>query len=105
MQKHVVAHTALRRQICITLAITLVAVGALYLFFLASTTMYIAERKSIETDIRNAHSRLADLEAEFFAQHNGIDLAFAREHGFVEATEVAFETRTPASESFAFRVE
>lgn len=87
------------------LAGALLGVSLLYVFLIASTTSHIAERKDIQSEIRLAHSRIADLEAEFFTYSSQIDLSHARELGYIEATDIAFLERVPAVASVAFYVE
>lgn len=95
----------MRRRFFMALVASIAILGGLYIFFLASTTLHIAQRKSIQSDIRLANSRIADLEAEFFTQANGVDLAYAKDLGFVEITDVHYSERTLPTESFAFHVE
>lgn len=104
-QKSLAGNAPLRQYLAMGLVVLLGVLAALYVLFLATTTMHIAERKSIKSEIRVAHSVIADLETDFFAQANTIDLAYAYELGYVEVGQVAFKERIAPTESVAFNVE
>jgi len=93
-----------RKKIAMSLFLLLMVLSGLYIFFLGSTTMYIGERKHVQSEIRLAHSRIADLESEFFAVSDQFDSSFAAEKGYTEAQDIAYVERDTNPEVVAFRI-
>lgn len=57
----------------------------IYVAFLGNMVFNIVERKSLEADIRNLNNTVGDLEGEYLALSNKVDLAFSYSLGFREA--------------------
>lgn len=56
-----------------------------YLFMIGSSTSYISQRHIAEQSIRETHTRIAHLEAEFLALQNSLSRRVVLEQGFVDA--------------------
>lgn len=70
------------RKINVFLFVATCFLGALYLYFMASITIAVAEDREIKRDIQEAQSRIAQLEDTYFTTVDAIDLATAQEMGF-----------------------
>ena len=72
------------------LLFAIIAIGFVYLFLLVSTTVNIAERKHAEKTTKEIQSEIAQMEIDYFAQSNNLNIDYARENGFVESDTMYF---------------
>lgn len=100
----VITSDVLAKKIAAGLFATIMLLSGLYIFFLGSTTMYIGERKHVQSEIRLAHSRIADLESRFFQVSNQFDASFAENKGYAEALDIAYVERENNREVVAFQI-
>jgi len=55
---------------------------SLYVYFIGSSIVNVLVRKEINQEIAATNSRISDLESQYLAQQNAINLAYARSLGF-----------------------
>ncbi len=90
-----------RKKVFYALVAGILALGMLYVYLVAATTMHIAERKDMQENIRTAHSDISVLEMEYLTLLDGIDLQRALDLGFSEAKNVQFAYSTLTDRSVA----
>jgi uncharacterized membrane protein (DUF4010 family) len=81
----------------------LVASFAAYMFFMVSSLSSGVAYQQVRRDIANAESRIANLEAERIARMKAVDLAFAKDRGFIEVTPTRYIASTAGTEKFTMR--
>lgn len=86
----------------VTLAI-LVASFAAYMFFMVSSLSSGFAYQQVKRDIANTESRIANLEAERIARMKAVDLAFAKERGFIEVSPTRYIASAASTEKFTMR--
>ena len=79
----------------------LVGMFVLYSFFIARSVVAINQRKALSVQIRDAQSRVSDLEIQYFNLAGSIDTTKATELGFVESKTPTFVYTNPAPETVA----
>jgi hypothetical protein len=67
--------------------------ATLYMIFLAKTVFSIVERKNIESEIRTVSANIGQLEIDYLARSNNVDMRLASSLGFAESKDVHFATR------------
>lgn len=82
---------------------TLVVSFAAYMFFMVSSLSSGVAYQQVRRDIANAESRIANLEAERIARMKSVDLAFAKDRGFIEVTPTRYIASTAGTEKFTMR--
>ena len=101
-----VAHTNISiRHILFVLLATAAFCVFLYVYLLASTTVNVTMRKTLQNDSRELQSKIADLEAEYMVARSALTLEKAKEYGFAEADKQVFVYRHKTSESLALVLE
>lgn len=65
------------------LGISLVALGALYFYFLMMSIMHVVAREDMQMDIASAHSRIGTLESEYLVKKQAITEEFALAEGYI----------------------
>ncbi len=81
----------------------LIASFAAYMFFMVSSLSSGFAYQQIRRDIANTESRIADLEAERIARMKVVDLAFAKERGFIEVSPTRYIASAASAERFTMR--
>jgi len=84
-----------------TLLSILVALFALYVYFLANSVFEVVMRKEVERDIVSTSSYVGQLESEYARLQHGVNPALAQEGGYVVATNKIFIDRTDASLAYS----
>ena len=64
-----------------------------YAYFVNQTVMNIVERKNVENQIATLESDVSNLEFDFIAQKNTINLEFAYSQGFEDILDTRYITR------------
>ena len=64
------------------LGITLVALGALYFYFLTMSIMHVVAREEMLMDIAATHSRIGTLESEYLVKKQAITEELALSEGY-----------------------
>lgn len=73
-----------------------------YVFIMGSTVFNIVERRSLEANARTLSNEVGDMELQYLALSNKVDLAYAESKGFKEISMKSFATRASlGSISFA----
>ncbi len=85
-----------RRTVFRALMIALVVLSLAYVYFIGSITFNVLARKSLENTMRETGSRVSNLELSYMNLSNSLDKNFALAHGFVDAHNTLFATRTTA---------
>lgn len=94
------ASPALQKKIFVYSAALLGLLIASYLYMVGSITFDVVARKSAESDLRTVRASVGELELEYLSLNNTIDMAYAKDLGFKEASDAHFATRG----SFASRL-
>lgn len=77
----------------------------LYVYMLASTTMNVTMRKTMQNESRELQSKIADLEAEYLSGRSALTLEKALVYGFQETNNQSFVYRYKTSDSLALGIE
>lgn len=77
----------------------------LYVYLLASTTVNVTMRKTLQNDSRELQSKIADLEAEYMVTRSALTLEKAKEYGFIEPDKQVFVYRHKTSDNLALVLE
>lgn len=80
--------------------LSLFSIG-LYIYGVIGTTIEVTHRRTLESDIRLANTRISEIEIDYFNTIASITLDHARELGFSEARNVSF-AYTPTASEVAF---
>ncbi len=99
----IVINNDLNRRLFYMVLAAFVVVSALYLYFLGNIVFAVLERKTIETKIAVLSQEVNDLEINYLAANNTINLARATELGFSEAKAAVFANRTDLARSVSLR--
>lgn len=83
----------------------IVMFALLYVYLVASTTMNVTMRKTLETQSREMQSQIADLEATYLSERSELTIGEAYTRGFTEDNHQIFVYRYATSESLALRSE
>lgn len=78
------------------LAFSIIVLAAFYIYFVSRSVINVLVREEIEQSIMEAHTHLADLEAEYLSKKNRIDTVFAQELGFSAVAQKSYVTRDTA---------
>lgn len=89
---NIVNNNNLERRILNTMILALGILALCYVIFLSNMIFNIVERKTLEADARNLSTEVGDLELQYLAASNKIDLSLASNMGFKE-TKQQFATR------------
>ena len=81
-------HTGIRNALLLSLG----GLAVLYVFLLGNMVWNIIERKALEVEARTLGSEVADLEQNYLALSNKVDLSFSHSLGFKEI-QPTFATR------------
>lgn len=81
----------------------LIASFASYMFFMVSSLSSGVAYQKVRREIANTESRIANLEAERIARMKAVDLAFAKDRGFVEVSPTRYIAYAAATEKFTMR--
>lgn len=87
------------RALCVTLGLLFLS----YLYFLGSITFGIVERRALETQAKDLASEVSNLELQYLALSNKIDMRLAGTLGFAETKSARFVSRVPEAPSLAIR--
>jgi len=77
------------------LATMIAAVCVLYVCAVVSIVFRVVDRRTAETEIVNETSKIAKLEAEYFALGQKVDLVTAKDLGYTEVAKIDYVSRTP----------
>lgn len=69
------------------LGIMLVALGALYFYFVMMSIMHVVAREDMQMEIAQAESRIGTLESEYLVKKQAITEEFALSEGYVAVGE------------------
>jgi hypothetical protein len=97
MHTNIINNDNLEKRLFYGLAAVLLVLFLSYLYFLGTITFNIVERKALEKQAKGLASNVGTLELQDLALANKIDMAYAGELGFVEASHAIFASRAPAS--------
>lgn len=86
---------AVQKRIFWAFIVCLVALFALYGYFVCRSIVGVLSREQIEQQITAVDSELSTLATTYLKQEDAIDLAFAYEHGFHDVTNRTFVTEKP----------
>ncbi len=97
------AQNDFNRRIFYTIFSLFLLVGGLYLYFIGNIVFSVLERKTVETQTKVALQAVNELEIQYLAKDNNINLALAESLGFKEAKSALFASRTNLGESVSLR--
>lgn len=83
----------IERQLCLSLFILSCALLGLYVYFVGVSVVDVVVREEIDLRIATLNSRLSELELEYIAKKDTINLSFAEEHGFHKISQKTFVNR------------
>jgi uncharacterized membrane protein (DUF4010 family) len=86
----------------VMLSILLVSFAA-YMFFMVSSLSSGVAYQQIKREVANTEFRVANLEAERIARMKAVDLAFAKERGFIEVSPTRYIASADTGEKFTMR--
>ncbi len=86
-------------RVCIGLVLCMIGV---YVYTLISTTMLVAEKRSLESDIQELHSEISKKEMNYLALSDVLDENQLLAYGFHEAQKVHFISEGKNSDNIAF---
>lgn len=91
------------RTVFMVMLMTLFVSFAAYMFFMVSSLSSGVAYQQVRRDIANTESRIANLEVERISRMKAVDLAFAKDRGFVEVSPTRYIASTAAAEKFSMR--
>lgn len=78
-------------------SVTLLALCALYMYFLSATVIHVVMQKQYGNDIHEVNSEIAKLEAEYINRQHAMSNEIATMQGFVEVAEKVFINKSDSS--------
>lgn len=84
------------------LAIVVIALASLYVYFMNKTVMNVVERENIEKKIAEQASDIAEIEFAYIAAKNTVTLERAHEIGFVDAIPSSYVARKDSPVAFLY---
>ncbi len=97
------AQNDFNRRIFFTIFSLFLVVGGLYLYFLGNIVFSVLERKTVESQTKVVAEAVNELEIQYLAKDNGINLSLAESLGFNEAKSALFASRANAGASVSLR--
>lgn len=91
--KKITTHSRLLFMLSALLLVLVVA----YMYLVSMTVMHVVIRQETDQAIKQLHSDIATLEAEYIAAQHTVSADIASLQGFVETGEKIFIKRTPSS--------
>ncbi len=95
------AHNA--RRLFLTTAALFVLSFVVYVFFTVTTISSSFAYDHVNREIKDTESSIANLEADRIAGMKSVDLAFAKDRGFVEVSPTRYISKNAQTERFSLR--
>ena len=83
----------IERRLSIGFMVLLVVLLSLYIFFVGRSIVSVVVREEIEFQIAGVNSDLSNLESDYLAKKDTINMAFAQERGFKSISKKIFINR------------
>ncbi|OGG55118.1 hypothetical protein A3D62_00720 [Candidatus Kaiserbacteria bacterium RIFCSPHIGHO2_02_FULL_49_11] len=87
----------IEKQLSVALIVACLSLFSLYVYFVGKSIVNVVVREEIELGIAKINSHLSDLEREYLAAKDGINLNLAYSYGFQAAPKKKFVNRGTSS--------
>lgn len=82
---------------------TFIAGFAAYIFFVVSSLSSGVAMQKVQRQMADTDARIANLEAEHITRMRAVDIAFAKERGFVEVSPTRYIAQVDTAPKFSMR--